>query len=337
MIFLSCNSTPRYQGPKSDHFDGKIFYNPEGNSKKNLFDILKWKLFSTKATWPEKVENNHKPNFPQRLENQNQFNVTLINHSSSLIQIPQFNILTDPIYSERSSPFSWLGPKRARKPAIDFQDLPKIDVVIISHNHYDHFDEKTLIDLNYKHHPLFLVPLGDGYFLKKWGIENFKELDWWQVHQLDHSSSITFAPARHWSSRWLNDRFKSLWGSYVISSAKHAIYFAGDTGYGGHFKKIAKKFPNIQLSFLPIGAYEPRDFMKMQHMNPSDALLAHQDLHSKYSIGIHFGTFQLTDESIDSPKDDLKKALMESKIPIEQFFAPEFGKTYHFESSILRE
>lgn len=226
-----------------------------------------------------------------------------------LLQFKGLNILTDPIWSERTSPFSWIGPKRVREPGLSWDELPKIDLVIISHNHYDHMDEGTLARLAARDQPLILVPLGDKGHVQSFGSSRVEEMDWWQEKQINDDMKLVFTPSQHWSGRWLHDRYRSLWGSYTLIYRGHSIYFGGDTGYAGHFKEIKERLGPIDLAFLPIGAYEPRWFMKHSHMNPGEAVQAHQDLGARKSIGMHFGTFQLTDESIEQPLIDLNQAL----------------------------
>jgi L-ascorbate metabolism protein UlaG (beta-lactamase superfamily) len=185
--------------------------------------------------------------------------------------------------------------------------------VIVSHNHYDHMDEWTLSELEKKDSPLFIVPLANKKFLEYFGARNIVELDWWEKHTFKELE-ITLAPAQHWSSRTPFDRMQALWGSFFIKDQKNSFYFAGDTGYGDHFKTIKERLGSPQISFIPIGAYEPRWFMKDSHMNPEDALLAHQDLMSESSIGMHFGMFQLTDEGIDDPALELEELKLKGKI-----------------------
>lgn len=312
----------------SDHFDGERFYNLDPLRKKSFWDLLKWKLNSKPKKWPKYI--NQKSNYhgPKPRVSRN-LSYTFINHATVLIQTSDFNILTDPIFSKRASPFSWVGPKRHRDPGLSKESLPKIDIVLISHNHYDHMDLESLIYLNKEHAPIFLVGLGNKEFLESYSISNVVELDWWEQYILS-PIKIYFTPARHFSSRGLLDRMKTLWGSYVIQTTDYKIYFSGDTGYGGHFKLINQKFGSMDLSFIPIGAYEPRWFMRDVHLNPEESVLAHKDLESKYSVAIHFGTFQLSDEGVDDPKIDLIKVLAKYSIDRNKFVVPNFGETISF-------
>ena len=272
-----CRTTVSY--PVSDHFDGKRFFNPYGISNEKSFGtFLKWQMTSEKKKWPEFVDDVvvTKPSSPK----QNQYKVTFINHATTLIQIGPFNILTDPIYSERASPVGFAGPKRARGPGVSFEDLPKIDWIIVSHNHYDHLDIDTLEAIDRRDQPKILVPLGDKKILDKRSIKNVQEVDWKQTVK-DGELELTFDYAIHWSSRGLFDRYHSLWGSYVVNYRGTKIFFAGDTAYAQHFREIAELHGPFDLALLPIGAYEPRWFMKEAHMNPEEAVMAYFDLNTK--------------------------------------------------------
>lgn len=239
-----------------------------------------------------------------------------VGHSTFLIEYAGKNVLTDPMWSDRASPFRYLGPKRHQQPGISLEALPPIDYILISHNHYDHLDEHTCLAL-YKLHPnvRFIVPLGlKNWFLKR-GISNsnIEELDWWQIAHTEFMR-VTAVPSQHFSGRSIFDRNKTLWCGYVVEFAKKCLYFAGDTGYNEHyFRLIAKHFPDIDISLIPIGAYAPRAFMKPAHITPKEALQIHQDVASKLSIGCHYGTFHLSDEPLSRPPYDLYLALQENK------------------------
>lgn len=314
--------------PLSDHYDGKVFKNldPAVRGSKTFWDVLKWRWTSRPKSWPQWVDNAHTPRIATEVE-ENEVVITHINHATSLIQFKGVNILTDPVFSNRVSPFAWLGPKRRRFPGVAFDALPRIDIVTISHNHYDHLDITTLKALDDQHAPLFIVPLNNAYLLKNAGIKTYMELDWWQEQPL-LGGRIALVPAQHWSARWIYDRCRSLWGGYVYEFSGMTVYFAGDTGYNSHFKQIKEKYGVPDVSFLPIGTYEPRWFMKEQHMNPEEAVLAHKDLGSRLSLGIHFGTFHLSDEGIDDPVNLLEQALVQHKVGKDRFIAPGNGQTF---------
>ena len=325
-LLASCGS-PEINAKKSDHFDGKVFHNvKEPKLKKSIKDFIKWRFFSKREKWPKWIKiKQHK--VPFNRVKKNELSITFINHATVLIQIDKINIITDPIYSKRTSPVSFFGPKRVKLPGVKFNDLPKIDVILISHNHYDSFDIKTLNKLIERDDPKILLGLGNSYYLDKKNEKNITEMDWQDEYEFKNLKFI-FLPAKHWSKRTLNDTNKSLWGSFAIIGTKQ-IYFAGDSGYANHFKNIQKQFGYFDLSLLPIGGYEPRWFMKKAHVNPKEAIMAHKNLNSKKSIGIHFGTFQLTNEGINTPIRDLESARKTYKISSNEFFVLENGESYY--------
>ncbi|RYZ65408.1 MAG: hypothetical protein EOP09_14320, partial [Proteobacteria bacterium] len=309
-LSLFACSTPRLE--LSDHSDGKKYFNQDPNVTvgKSLLQVLKWKFTGDLKEWPDFVKDNVAPDFTRDLA-EGEGAVTFINHASELIQFKDLTVITDPVFSERVSPVSWFGPKRHRDPGATLDNLPKIDFVLVSHNHYDHLDLDSLTAINKRDHPTFIVPLGNRTLLEGEGIESIVELDWWQNHKTSNGSLITLVPMQHWSARGIFDRFEMLWGGFVISSSELKVLFTGDTAYNRQFKDIAEKLGTMDLSILPIGAYEPRWFMREQHMDPQDAVRAHLDLKSNLSIGTHYGTFQLTDEGIEDPITELSKALAE--------------------------
>ena len=309
--------------PKSDHYNGKTFFNPGQDDLKSFWQVLKWQLIGDKQEWPENVANKNYPLRP--LGSNEKVNATFINHATFLLQLPGINILTDPVYSQRVSPMTFAGPKRVRAAGIPFELLPKIDVVVISHNHYDHLDLETLKMLDGKFHPLFLVPLGDEKLLKQAGIQNVKELDWWEEVRIRDNRFI-FSPSKHWSARSLWDKNECLWGSFMVDNGQSKIYFAGDTGYSPHFLDTKSRLGEPDLALLPIGAYKPQWFMQTHHMNPEEAVKAHIDLGAVRSIAMHFGTFQLSDEGINEPIDDLELAREKLNISPEEFLILDQGQ-----------
>ena len=313
---------------KSDHCDGKTFFNPWGaNNKKSFWDVLKWKWTSKALSW-EEVPKASPPALPPAPSAG--VGVTWVNHSTFLIRGGGLNLLTDPLWAERTSPLSFIGPKRAVPPGIAWEELPKIDVVLVSHNHYDHLDVATLKRLSERDSPLILVPLGDKGWLAGRGIKNVEEMDWWQSRELP-GARVTFLPAQHWSARWTWDRNESLWGAWGVELAGQKIYHAGDTGLGPHFKQTRERWGAPDVALLPIGAYEPRWFMKDMHMNPADALEALLALEARQALGMHFGTFQLTDEERERPAADLAEALAAKGIPAERFRVPQLGQSFSFQ------
>ncbi len=315
---------------KSAHFNGKNFFNPTLGleHKKSFWQGLKMWCTTPKATWPKFVANTATPNLPPDLEI-NQIAVTFVNHVTFLLQLPGLNILTDPHWSKRCSPLSWFGPQRVRKPGIEIDALPEIDLILISHNHYDHLDQNTLKTINKKFAPKIFVPKGDSRVLDPKQF-NLIELDWWNEQTINPITKINFTPMQHWSNRGLFDLYASLWGSYVIEHNGKRIFFGGDGGYCQHFSAIQQKFGAMDLSFIGIGAYEPRWFMKDMHTNPEEAVQAHLDLQSKISIGMHFGTFQLSAEGFEQPLIDLRAAKQKHNISDQNFTTLSEGETRVF-------
>lgn len=308
---------------KSDHFDGEKFFNPWGNNNaKTLWDVLKWKLSGSGTTWPQEKRVNTAKAALVKDGQAASVHITYIGHATTYIQDEKLSIITDPQFSERASPLSAIGPRRYRDPGVALAELPAVDYVVVSHNHYDHMDLPSLKKLHERFHPKFIVPLGNAHFLKNEGIEGVIEIDWWQKE-----GPVQLVPAQHWSARGIGDRNLALWGGFILSLSGKNIYFAGDTGYGPHFKMIQEKVGSIDVSLLPIGAYEPRDFMKNQHMNPEDAVKAHLDLKSKRSFAIHFEVFQLTDEGYDEPRKTILREIEKLHLSADGFFVPDIGET----------
>ncbi len=263
----------------------------------------------------------------------NHFSVTWIGHATTLVQLGHTNILTDPHFSERASPVQWLGPRRWQPPAIRLDELPRIDVVLISHNHYDHLDEDSVRALNAQPGgpPLFVVPLGIERWLEGVGITRARALDWWDSARAGEVT-VTLTPVQHWSRRTLADTNAALWGGFVVEGEsrgrRRRVFFSGDTGYSArHFTDIGERFPGIDLALLPIGAYEPRWFMRQQHVNPEEAVRIHRDLGARLSVGIHWGTFQLTDEPLDQPLADLAAAREKLREGSREFITLRHGET----------
>jgi L-ascorbate metabolism protein UlaG (beta-lactamase superfamily) len=291
-------------------------------------DILKWQLSGSRKKWPARIENQIHESPPARVAGR-QLNATWIGHSTVLIQTAGLNILTDPFFSKRASPFQFAGPKRIRDPGISIEGLPPIDLILLSHNHYDHLDAPALAALKNVHNPKLITTLNNGRYVKNYPCT---ELDWRQSFEFGEVR-ITLMPALHWSKRSVYDTNKALWGAFVIETAGGIIYFAADTGYGTGetFREVKTKFGAPRLSLLPIGAYKPRWFMKPQHMNPDEAVQAHLDLGSAKSLAIHHGTVQLTDEAVDAPVLALAEAMARRKIEKADFIVSEIGQSIKIE------
>jgi L-ascorbate metabolism protein UlaG (beta-lactamase superfamily) len=290
------------------HFDGRRFFNPNAPQARGFLDVLRWMLTSRREPSPRFVAG-IEPSRPRSRIDGPELCVTLINHSTVLLQQRGVNILTDPIWSERASPFAWIGPRRHRAPGVQLEDLPAIDFVLLSHNHYDHLDLATLRRLADRRLvgrgvSQFIVPSGVARLLRSLGIGPVHELDWGEAIPFG-GVTIHSVPAQHFSARGLFDRNRTLWCGYAIEAAGRLVYFAGDTGFGAHFARIRERFGPPDLALLPIGACEPMWFMSAVHMSPEEAVRAHQVLGAQTSIAIHHGTFQLGDEAIDTPKKRL--------------------------------
>ncbi len=311
--------------PKSDHCDGKRFFNESpGHS---LSDEIKWFWEMKTIPWPEKVTDEPQPR-PLPFVAGGKMRVTYINHATILIQMDGKNILTDPIFSDRAGPLSFIGSKRIRKPGIAIDDLPKIDIILISHNHYDHLDLPSLKTLAKRDKPAVLTGLGVKDLLDEKSFSEINELDWWQDYTPSSGGiRIIFVPAFHNSGRGLFDGEKSLWGGFVIEGTRGRIYFAGDTAYGSFLQKIHDRFPEFRLTIFPVGNYEKRWIMKTQHMNPDDAVKAHLLLNSKQSIGMHYATFlEHPEQTIDQHEKDLSRALNDYVLPRSKFLILKFGE-----------
>lgn len=323
-------SAPRYKGPVSDHFNGKQFINPGGVKTKGFQDVVKWMRERQRGPWPPQ-RHPVKGDKPQARVAQG-IRITFINHTTFLIQTDGLNILTDPVYSERASPFSWAGPKRMREPGIAFEDLPHIDIVLLSHNHYDHLDIHTVKKLHRTFRPKFIVPLGVGAFLKRSRIDVFGELDWWQELSIHDAIAVQALPAQHFSGRGTLDRDATLWCGYLLRRNSGNIYFAGDTGYNEYtFKEIGERCMPIKAALIPIGAYKPKWFMSPIHCSPEEAVQIHDDTGSSFSIASHFGTFPLADDGKDDAVQDLALALSRSQKTDKPFIAPQEGKAIDVE------
>ncbi len=308
------------------NFDGERFHNQALFRGHGFVDFLKWKLVFGGTRWLAWIES--EPQLvPEQRVTEDRLAVTFINHSTVLIQYQGINILTDPIWNHRASPVAILGPKRVRRPGVRLDDLPLIDVVLITHNHYDHLDIETLKSLAERCSPTVVTGRGNAPVLRQAGLETIQELDWWESFR-HQALDIVFTPTQHFSGRGLFDRQKSLWGGFVMASPAGHVYFSGDTGVGPHHAQLRERFKGFRVAFLPIGGYEPRWFMRSAHMNPAEAVESHQLLNAKVSIGIHFGTFtNLTDEGIEQPLRDLAEARLNAGVDPGRFVTLGFGET----------
>jgi L-ascorbate metabolism protein UlaG (beta-lactamase superfamily) len=311
--------------PPSDHCDGQHFFNPGiVPQSRGLLQVLRWRTSSERTVWQKPPPDPAFPPPPLATE-PGTAAVSFVNHSTFLLRFPGLVLLTDPIFSERCSPVAWAGPKRARPPGITLADLPRPDVVLLSHNHYDHMDIPSLRTLQRLHAPRFVTLLGNAGILAKHGLEAI-ELDWWQ-HTEVGGLRLTATPARHFSARTPWDRNRALWGGFMLDTGAGRILFAGDSAAGPHWATIRQHLGPPALALLPVGAYEPRWFMAAAHMNPEEAVQAHLALGAVRSVGMHFGTFQLTDEPIDAPLHALAAARTAHGLSQQDFDTHGFGET----------
>lgn len=312
-----CATNNPYYDPKKPHHRPDGFVNSDGSTvSKSFSDLVRWykERFGKSLPPPPGEYVKSYADMPHEHFNTNAFEheqhreVAWLGHASVLVKGGGITALTDPQFSERSFPVQWAGPKRKVPSPLAANELPPVDVVLISHNHYDHLDEDTVKAIaKLQPNALFLVPLGVEKTLQSWGIEHVKAMDWWDTVKV-RGSEITFVPARHWSARTLLDRNCTLWGGWVVKNSQLSFYFTGDTGYGNDFREIGKRLGPFDLSAIAIGAYQPRWFMKAQHIDPAEAVQIHKDVGSRQSLGVHWGTFELTDEPLDQPIGDLQKA-----------------------------
>jgi len=326
----------------SDHFDGIRYFNPgvpqtppypPGSAPRRggAWWVWNWILNND---WPEWTVKDIPPGpRPVARVPKGEISVTPVGHATFLIQMDGLNILTDPIWSDRCSPVSWAGPKRHRQPGIRFEDLPPIDVVLVSHNHYDHLDLPTLERLAEKGTPRSIVPLGNLKLVQGAGIPTVDELDWWQSVRVSPDVTITLVPAQHFSMRTLSDRNQTLWGGFVISGYSGNVFYSGDTGYGSHFQEIACRFSPIRVAILPIAPFRPQKtkeptpgYRPIVHMGPAEAVTAHLDLGAPFTIAAHFQVFRLGIEGFDDAVTVLASTLKEHNLKPDTFVAPVLGQ-----------
>ncbi len=332
ILFGISISTPRYIGPVSDHFDGKEFHNyPDANGQpvesKGFREVIGWLLNREKTEpWDGYHDDPPGPKPADRVEGDS-VRVTFINHSTVLLQFDGLNVITDPVYYDHVGPVQFAGIKRNRPPGIRFEDLPKIDVLLLSHNHWDHLDIETVQKLCKRDSPKVFCTLGVKQFLEQKGCRNVTEMDWHQSATFNDSTTIHCVPAQHFSGRGLLDRHATLWAGFIIDSKLVGkLYFVGDTGYGPFLKKIGEKFGPLRLALIPIGAFKPKWFMSPIHCSPDQAVEIHKDVQSQQSIAIHFGTFPMADDGEREPVTVLDSTLRAQGIDSARFRALRNGE-----------
>ncbi len=332
LLFLSLNCMAQESQHNKPHHTEDGFTNVHPHEEHGFSDFLRWRWNRIWKDLPSAEDYTFSlaKNDPAFLKsNQNETTLTWIGHATVLFQLEGKNILTDPHFSQRASPVQWAGPKRLVEPGIPFESLPPIDIVVISHDHYDALNKQTIVKLKEREggqKTTFFVPLGFGRWFKDLGIKQVVEMDWWDESAYG-DIRITAVPVQHWSKRSFFGRNKTLWAGWVIQSSDFRFFFTGDSGYTPHFEEIGRKLGPFDLTAIPIGAYEPRWFMRPHHISPEEAVQVHLDLRSKKSVAIHWGTFILTDEPLDEPPKRLATARKEKGLPEEEFVVLKHGET----------
>jgi L-ascorbate metabolism protein UlaG (beta-lactamase superfamily) len=349
LLLSGCSSVNPYYDPSKPHHrrDGFQNIDPAAWMPRAFGEFVRWQRERSDLQIP--APSADLSVVPAELDfiraNRSAFAVTWIGHATALVQVAGVNILTDPVFSNRASPLQWAGPGRWQPPGVALRDLPHIDIVLISHNHYDHLDESSVKALAAQPGgpPLFVVPLGIERWLAAVGIATARALDWWDRTE-SHGLTIHLTPAQHWSRRSFTDTMQTLWGGFVVetadktsagkgAAARRRVFYAGDTGWSTqHFDEIGRRFAPIDLALIPIGAYEPRWFMAMQHVNPEEAVRIHQAIGARASLGVHWGTFLMTDEPLDQPLRDLAAARASLGVSAEAFRTLRHGQTWRIDA-----
>lgn len=312
---------------KPKHHTRQGFRNNYLHERRGARDTLRF-------LWEFKRQRWSRPDFPKATNdpawlraNRSETSLTWVGHDTFLLQVGGLNILTDPHFTNRTSPSRWLGPRRLAPLGLALEQLPAVDLVLVSHNHYDHLDRRSVQWLARRHpQAQFVVPLGVRKWMLRHGIRKTAELDWWQDHEAC-GARITAVPAQHFSGRTATDGNRSLWCGFMLEIAGRKIYFAGDSGYSRDFADIGRRFAPMDLSLIPIGAYEPRWFMHPMHVNPEEAVKIHHDVGSRLSVAMHWGTFRLTQEPLDEPPRALAAALAAAGVHHDQFWVMQHGET----------
>ena len=321
------NANPYYAGPASDHFDG-LHFSDGREITKGFREFFQWQLQGGREAWPAAYPAGGSDAPPPSVEG---LRISFVGHTTFLIQAAGLNIITDPVLSPRASPVSFAGPLRVNPPGVAFERLPKIDVILVTHNHYDHLDLATIRRIHDRDRCRIVAPLGnDAIIREKRPDIRVEAHDWGDVVALGAGVSARLVPAYHWSARGAFDRRMALWASYVIETPAGRIYHVGDTGYhdGAFFRAHGEAHGPFRLALLPIGAYEPRWFMRDNHMNPEEAVQVMLSLRAEQALGHHWGTFQLTNEGVERPLEALAAALKAAGMPPERFVAARPGMVW---------
>ncbi len=324
-------SNPYYSGPRSDHFDGVRFFVPGvAEPPRGLLDVLRWRLAGGRVVWQPDLDH-VAPDVPPPRVAGTALRVSYIGHASTLVQTAGLNLLIDPVFADRASPFATVGPRRANPPGLALEALPQLDAILVTHNHYDHLDLATLSRLARSNPCRVVTPLGNDTIMRRHDPAIRAEaFDWGDTVTLAPDVSVTLTPANHWSARRLGDRRMALWASFVVDAPGGAIYAIGDTGFndGALFRDLRLRHPAIRLALLPIGAYEPRWFMRGQHVDPEESVRIFLDCGAAYAMAHHWGTFQLTDEARDEPPRRLAVARERAGIAAERFVVRRPGEVF---------
>jgi len=306
--------------PVSDHCDRRAFFNPHAVAGRSWREVARWARTRRRVAWPASVRMTPQPPPPARVA-RGEVAVTFIGHSTFLLRTATQVFITDPVFTSHAGPFGRMGPRRIRPPAFALADLTGIDAILLSHNHYDHLQPSSVAALR---EAAIVTTLGVARYLPR--RRRVRELDWWEQTRVG-DAIVTVVPAQHFSARTPWDKNRSLWCGLVVQVDGLTVYFAADTGYTPQFREIGARFDRIDVALMPIGAYEPRWFMQPMHMNPDEAVRAHLDVRARLSIGMHFGTFQLTDEGIEEPLQALERARIEHGVSADAFRVLDFGET----------
>ena len=324
------SKNPYYSGPVSDHFDGTHFFLKGAPAAKGPLAVLRWQFSQRdKVAWPKEWPSTQTK--PAARVDGDALRVTYVGHATMLIQTAGLNILTDPVWSDRASPYTFIGPKRINAPGVRIEDLPPLDLILLSHNHYDHMDSATLMRLSHDNPCRIITPLGNDAILRAFERPvNADAYDWGTRVEIVPGIAIHLGPSQHWSARGLNDRRMALWASFVIETPGGKILYIGDTAYGDGeiFRALHRMHGSMRLAILPIGAYEPRWFMRDQHVDPEEAVRVFQGVDAAYAVAHHWGTFRLTDEAVDDPPKRLAIALERAGLAPDRFVTRRPGEVF---------
>ncbi len=317
-------AAPQYRGPVTDHFDGRRFYNPDGRAIA-LSSLVSWLTHRDRGPWAPYRDVPPGPPPPRSVEG-GALRVTFINHATTLIQMDGVNVLTDPVYARRVGPAGLVGPDRHRPPGVRFEDLPPIHVILLSHDHYDHMDVPTLKRLVRAFHPRIFAGLGTRALLAREGVLDVEDLDWWQAVAVSPAMRVVSVPAHHASMRGICDQCVTLWNGFVLAGTSGNVYFAGDTGWGEHFREVGERFAPLRLALLPIGSGRPREILGPNHISPEEAVWAHIALNAKTSVPMHYGTFAQGDDGETEPVTQLRDTLKRYEGLAERFWVLDEGQ-----------